>query len=112
MPMRSRSRSLSSVNDARSRTSPARSGASFWTGPLVTATVPGRLAPVHTGKEQPDFQPVLYTLDLLVPVINIHQRDAWTAHGLAAWLVLAFTLTGWLLTTAFVLSVTGFLKRD
>jgi len=79
---------------------------------LFSQQYPGQLSPVHTGKEQPEFQPVLYTLDLLVPVINIHQRDAWTAHGLAAWLVLAFTLTGWLLTTAFVLSVTGFLKRD
>jgi hypothetical protein len=53
----------------------------------------------------------LYTLDLLLPVVNLHQRDAWIAHGATQWLVLAFSLVGWVLTTAIVLSLSGILKR-
>ncbi len=69
------------------------------------------LSPIHAAPGQPDFQPVLYTLDLLLPVVNLHQRDAWIAHGATQWLVLAFSLVGWVLTTAIVLSLSGILKR-
>jgi hypothetical protein len=63
-------------------------------------------------EEQPPFQPVIYTLDVILPVVNLHQRDAWIAHGLVQWVALACTLGGWVLTTAVVLSLTGILKRN
>lgn len=59
-----------------------------------------------------DFQAFIYTLDLLIPVINLHQRDEWIADGAAQWWALGFTLGGWVLTTAVVAALTGILKRD
>jgi len=93
--------------------------AGIWlVGLLVIGTVvfgalyPAHLSPLHKAPEQPEFQPILYTLDLLLPVINLHQRDAWTAHDISQWLVLAFSLAGWILTTAIVVSLSGILKRE
>jgi hypothetical protein len=71
-----------------------------------------QLIAAHKGDAQPPFQPVIYTLDVILPVVNLHQRDAWIAHGPVQWLALTFTLTGWVLTTAVVLSLTGILKRE
>jgi hypothetical protein len=60
----------------------------------------------------PPFQPFLYTLDLLLPVASLHQRDGWIAHGAAQWWSVFFIIMGWILATAVVLSLTGLLKRD
>jgi hypothetical protein len=54
----------------------------------------------------------IYTLDVILPVVNLHQRDAWIAHGPVQWLALVCTVAGWVLTTAVVLSLTGVLKRE
>jgi hypothetical protein len=63
-------------------------------------------------REQPDFEAAIYTLDVILPVVNLHRRDAWIAHGLVQWLALACTVVGWVLTTAVMLSLTGILKRE
>jgi len=72
----------------------------------------GDLTPANKPDAQPPFQPFLYTLDLLLPVVSLHVRDAWIAHGLAQWLSVIFIVVGWVLATAVVLSLTGLLKRD
>jgi len=46
----------------------------------------------------PDFQPLLYTLDLVLPVVNLDQRDAWIAEGPRQWEVL-LTVAGWVLAS-------------
>lgn len=71
-----------------------------------------QLTAAHAGKEQPDFDRFIYTLDVILPVVNLHQRDAWIAHGLVQWLALVFTVSGWVLTTAVVLSLSGILNRQ
>lgn len=72
----------------------------------------GLLTPVESPPKQPDFNVFAYTLDVVIPVLNLHQREAWNAHGAAQWLVLLFVAVGWLLTTAVVLGLSGILKRD
>ncbi|MFL5659575.1 MAG: hypothetical protein ACJ8CB_36010 [Ktedonobacteraceae bacterium] len=74
----------------------------------------GDLTPVNKPGLQPAFQPFLYTytLDLLLPVAGLHQRDAWVAHGLAQWCSVFSIVMGWVLATAVVLSLTRLLKRD
>jgi len=59
----------------------------------------------------PDFQPFIYTLDLVLPVINLGQRDAWIAQGPAQWGAL-LTVAGWVLATAALAALTGLLRRD
>jgi hypothetical protein len=70
------------------------------------------LTPANKPDVQPPFQPFIYTLDLLLPVVSLHVRDAWIAHGAALWWSVGFIVMGWILTTAVVLSLTGLLKRD
>jgi len=72
----------------------------------------GDLTPASKTNVPPPFQPFLYTLDLLLPVVSLHIRDTWIAHGAAQWWSVAFIIVGWILATAVVLSLTGLLKRD
>jgi hypothetical protein len=59
-------------------------------------------------EQMPSFQPVIYTADALVPVLNLGQESAWNAHGAALWTTAALTVVGWLLTTALL---AGFAAR-
>ncbi|MFN2568932.1 MAG: hypothetical protein ABR564_04950 [Candidatus Dormibacteria bacterium] len=61
---------------------------------------------------QPPFQPLVYALDVLLPVVSLHQRDSWNAEGLYGGVFVLFTLAGWVLASAVVLSLSGMLKRD
>ena len=73
---------------------------------------PTELRPAKSGPEQPGFNPARYTLDLLLPVANLHQRDAFVPHGYAAWWAFGLTLAGWLLAAIVVAGLTGVFKRD
>ena len=41
------------------------------------------------------FNPLLYTLDLLLPVVNLQPRDYGITGGLASWVAAGFTVAGW-----------------
>ena len=73
---------------------------------------PTELRPAKSGPGQPGFNPARYTLDLLLPVANLHQRDAFVPHGYAAWWAFGLTLAGWLLAAIVVAGLTGVFKRD
>jgi hypothetical protein len=64
------------------------------------------------GEPHPSFQPAVYALDTLLPVVDLHQQDIWIPHGLAQWWAWASILAGWILSTAVVVALTGLLKRD
>ncbi len=87
-------------------------------GLLVLGTIlfgdvfPGDLTPANQSGVQPPFQPFLYTLDFLLPVVSLHVRDAWFAHGAGQIWSVVLIIIGWILATAVVLSLTGLLKRD
>ena len=61
---------------------------------------------------EPAFQPVIYALDVLVPVINFGQQQAWIPQGTAQAVSWILTAAGWILTTAFAAGLTNALKRD
>jgi hypothetical protein len=69
--------------------------------------------------DYPAFDPIIYSLDVLVPFANFGQREFWvptnTVGGFAfasyAWRPVHMML-GWLFTTIFVGAVTGLIKRD
>lgn len=71
----------------------------------------GLLVPIKE-KGQPSFHSVWYTVDVLLPIVNLGQESAWTSYGCAMHWTNTFILTGWLLTTAVVAAVTGALRRD
>jgi hypothetical protein len=65
----------------------------------------GDLTPSKNAGPVPPFQPVLYSFDVLLPVVSLGQKAAWNAHGAAQWITAIGTLVGWLLTTALVAGV-------
>jgi fatty acid desaturase len=73
---------------------------------------PGLLRPAKTGPEQPSFNAVRYTVDLLLPVANFKQRDSFVASGCAAWVSFTWIFAGWLLAAILVAGLTGVFKRD
>ncbi|MFI6087060.1 oxidoreductase [Streptomyces sp. NPDC051218] len=86
---------------------------------LLTLTLLGSLifgahtpSPVKPGEGAP-FQPVVYTLDLLIPIGGLGQRTAWYWTGNAPqWLAYLLVALGWVLTTALIAGVTRTLQRN
>jgi hypothetical protein len=77
---------------------------------VFAAAYPGGM--VAATNVVPSFQPVAYTMDVLVPLVDLGQKKAWIPRGAAmvwSWLL---TGSGWLLTTAVVAGLTNALKRD
>ncbi|MEV4436919.1 oxidoreductase [Streptomyces sp. NPDC049585] len=69
-------------------------------------------APVKPGEGGP-FHAVVYTVDLLVPIGGLGQRNAWYwTDGTCRWLANALVAAGWILTTAVVSGVTRTLSRS
>ncbi|MFC8277889.1 hypothetical protein ACFUJR_36245 [Streptomyces sp. NPDC057271] len=62
------------------------------------------------GEEAP-FQPWLYTLDLLLPVVTLKQRDLFIPHSTALWLSVGFTISGWILGSVLAVGVVNMIKR-
>lgn len=61
--------------------------------------------------QAPPFKPLTYTLDLLVPVVDLGQRTTWTAHHAAQTVSTAMVLIGWIVTTAIVAALAAALAR-
>jgi hypothetical protein len=80
---------------------------------LCAAAYPGQFRPAKSPPQAvPAFQPAVYALDVLLPVVNLTQETAWVAIGWVRWWVWASILAGWVLTTAVLAALTGLLKRD
>jgi hypothetical protein len=58
------------------------------------------------------FDPLAYTLDVLVPVVKLGRQNVWQPQGSALYWSWALTGAGWVLTTAAVAGLTGILRRD
>jgi hypothetical protein len=79
---------------------------------VFAAAYPHAMTPTKPPAELPTFQPMIYALDTLVPIVDLRQQDAWTPHGVAQWWAWTSILAGWLLATAVAAGVTGYLHRD
>jgi hypothetical protein len=73
--------------------------------PVPVAT---RCAPSY-----PCFYPLGYAVDVVIPVINVHQADFWGLHGLG-WVVgsWAATVLGWAAVTLLVVGYTGVVRQQ
>jgi hypothetical protein len=60
----------------------------------------------------PTFHPLIYALDLLLPIVNLGQEVAWVPHGWAERWAWGLIVAGWLLTTVVLAGLTGILKRE
>ncbi|MGP3684883.1 membrane-associated oxidoreductase [Streptomyces sp. IBSNAI002] len=79
------------------------------TGSVTYAVRPPR--PLKAG-EAPDFNPVFYTIDLLVPIISFGQESAYAPSGWYQWLSYLLIVTGWILATTTAAGVSRSLQRQ
>jgi hypothetical protein len=57
------------------------------------------------------WNPVLYTLDLLVPIIDFGNKNRWQAPGASQWIASGLIATGWVLATTAAAGMTRMLRR-
>ena len=69
-----------------------------------------RLSRLDSGQD-PSWQPVIYTADLLVPVVNLGQDGPWRTSGASAWVASVLTAVGWLLLSTGAAGATRILTR-
>nr|WP_206322700.1 oxidoreductase [Streptomyces sp. HNM0575] len=62
--------------------------------------------------ESPHWNPALYALDLLLPVITLGQDDAWDPQGTPQWVAAGLILLGWILATTVATGATRLLRRQ
>ncbi|MEU1848989.1 oxidoreductase [Streptomyces sp. NPDC019990] len=62
--------------------------------------------------EHPEWNPALFTLDLLLPVIDLGQVGFWQLRGGWQWLAVAMILLGWILATTVAAGATRLLRRN
>ncbi len=62
--------------------------------------------------EAPDFDPVFYTLDLLLPVISFGQENAFAPEGGHQTLAYVLIITGWILATTVIAGLTRTVSRQ
>ncbi|MEV7731585.1 hypothetical protein AB0O75_05615 [Streptomyces sp. NPDC088921] len=60
----------------------------------------------------PSFQPVVFALDLILPVLDLGQEKAFTPVDSTAWIAWLSSLSGWLLGTTVITSLTRRLTRS
>jgi hypothetical protein len=89
--------------------------AAVWMAVLWAA---GSLAFAHAGHppaasgEHPHWNPALYALDLLLPVVDFGQASQWQLSGGWQWLAAALVLLGWTLATTVAAGATRLLRRS
>lgn len=62
--------------------------------------------------DHPYWSPALFTLDLLLPVIDLGQVGEWQLRGAWQWLAAAMILLGWILATTVAAGATRLLRRS
>jgi hypothetical protein len=77
----------------------------------VTFTI-ARPTPLGPPGEVPQFNALVYTFDLLLPLGAFGMRDAWQPVGGTRWLAYALIAAGWMLATALVAGVTRVLRPN
>ncbi|MFE2106986.1 oxidoreductase [Kitasatospora sp. NPDC059463] len=86
----------------------------LWLGGLaLLGTLVFRHGAPHEVKpgESIPFSPLVYTLDLLIPIGGLGQRTAWYWTGAQQWFGYSLTALGWLLTTAVLAGISRTLNR-
>jgi hypothetical protein len=66
--------------------------------------------PLQPG-QTPHFNPVIYTLDLLLPVVDLGQKHAFNPAGAEQWLSYVLIAAGWLLATTVAAGAARVLTR-
>ncbi|RKT84490.1 hypothetical protein SAMN05421805_103422 [Saccharopolyspora antimicrobica] len=69
------------------------------------------LVPINE-EDHPVWNPFLYTVDQLVPIINLGHDVMWRAEGNSEWITVVLIAAGWILATTVAAGITRALRRD
>jgi hypothetical protein len=92
---------------------PAR--AALWLVALLaigTGVFAAHHPPPFAGAGEPAFNPFIYTLDILLPVIDFGQERAFSPHGIEQWIADTLIFAGLVLATAATAGIVRALRRD
>ncbi|MEU2777175.1 hypothetical protein ABZ646_30810 [Streptomyces sp. NPDC007162] len=74
---------------------------------VATAAIAFSAAPPRPAQSHgPSFQPIVFSLDLILPVLDLGQEKAFTPVDSTAWIAWISSLSGWLLGTTVITSLT------
>lgn len=62
--------------------------------------------------DRPVWDPFLYTVDQLVPIVNLGHDVMWQADGSSKWITVVLIAAGWILATTVAAGITRALRRD
>ncbi|MFF4296015.1 membrane-associated oxidoreductase [Streptomyces vinaceus] len=81
---------------------------------LMTGSIAYGLHPPRELKagEAPEFNPVFYTIDLMLPIVGFGQEGAFAPNGWYQWLSYVLIVTGWVLATTTAAGVSRSLQRQ
>jgi hypothetical protein len=68
--------------------------------------------PAFGGAPHPAFNPFIYTVDLLVPLVNLGMRGAYDPQGPQRWLAYFLIASGWILATTIAAGIARVLRRQ
>ncbi len=84
--------------------------AALWALSALYFSVHGQPAPVDS-QAWPQWNPALFALDLLLPVIDLGQSNAWRLAGAEQWVATSLTLLGWVLASTVATGASRLLRR-
>jgi len=67
--------------------------------------------PRPTQPDGPPFQPAIYALDVVLPILDLNQERAFVPVGVTQWVAWACSLAGWFLATTTIAGLTRRLAR-
>lgn len=68
--------------------------------------------PALTGVAHPAFNPLIYSLDLMVPLVNFGLRDTYDPQGAQGWLAYLLIAVGWIFVTTIAAGIARVLRRQ
>ncbi len=69
------------------------------------------LTPINS-EDHPVWNPFLYTVDQLMPIVNLGHDLMWQAHGNSQWITVVLIASGWILATTVAAGITRGLRRE
>jgi hypothetical protein len=83
---------------------------------VVAATDPAtyanyRFCPLTNQDDHLVWNPFLFTLDLLIPIVDFGNKNRWAVGGASQWFAASLIAAGWILATTVAAGVTRMLRR-
>jgi hypothetical protein len=71
-----------------------------------------RFCPLTNQDDHLVWNPFLFTLDLLIPIVDFGNKNRWAVPGASQWFAAALIAAGWILATTVAAGVTRMLRRQ